>query len=92
MTAAYLVAQFKTNVAKTMNASDRARAIDMAVDIMFDRGFALRAEERTGTLMFKMTFMPVRARARCIPLTMPVPSTLTLPPPPCSAVPSSHCY
>jgi len=33
-------------------------AMDMAVDVMFDRGFALRVEERVGEYRFKMTFKP----------------------------------
>jgi len=33
-------------------------AMDMAVDVMFDRGFALRVEERSQEYRFKMTFRP----------------------------------
>ena len=34
-------------------------ALDMAVDIMFDRGFALRVDEYpVGTFRFKITFPP----------------------------------
>ena len=33
-------------------------AMGMAVDVMFDRGFALRVEERPGEYRFKITFAP----------------------------------
>ena len=37
---------------------DTPHAMDMAVDVMFDRGFALRVEERPGEYRFKITFDP----------------------------------
>lgn len=37
---------------------EREHAMDMAVDVMFDRGFALRVEERPGEYRFKITFAP----------------------------------
>jgi adenylate kinase len=60
MTTSYLVGQFggRHGASHAMSAADRVRAVDMAVDIMFDRGFALRAEERTGVVHFKITFAP----------------------------------
>ena len=33
-------------------------AMDMAVDVMFDRGFGLRVEERTHEYRFKIPFPP----------------------------------
>lgn len=60
MTVPYLVAQVsrRHDATNAMSTQDRMRAVDMAVDIMFDRGFALRAEERTGVIHFKVTFTP----------------------------------
>jgi adenylate kinase len=60
MTTSYLVGKFG---GRQMSAADRMRAVDMAVDIMFDRGFALRAEERTGVILFKITCAPREAPA-----------------------------
>ena len=58
MSIPYIVAQFNRKGPKEFSLGDRMRAINMAIDICFDRGFALRVEERTGMLHFKLTFKP----------------------------------
>lgn len=53
-----LQGEARVSVERERSVFGEPRALDMAVDVMFDRGFALRVEERLKEYRFKITFRP----------------------------------
>ena len=53
-----LVGEARVAIPRPCTIFSQPLAMDMAVDVMFDRGFALRVEELAQEIRFKMTFRP----------------------------------